>query len=510
MNMDWANLLHTNYEKEVAKCAMDTDLNLTGLKSIHHLIDFTVSMEGSELLRDWLLTEKPDLNTLHTRQRKVQELLSDQRFRERFLLAYYKSNEKRLHGNNLIAWLKTGIVNPNMKWHLLLSLTLCSSGWIFFIFFATGRISSIYWLICIALYFTVHIWKIYKIQIAMNDIQMLDDELTKIKPVLRFLEKYDYRNLPEIKRMCHPFLAVRPYPTKYLKTIKLYAAAIGLRMNPAMAIFLNIVMPWDLLFTYLIELEKKQLKSKIPIWMNSFYQIEALISLANFAYVNPHYTFPELLAIDPYAKVFSVQAMGHPLIPDDKKVRNNFSFETLGKVSIVTGSNMTGKSTFLKTVGINLRIAYAGGPVDAQRMSSNLFRLMTSIRISDSLAEEMSYFYVEVKRLKQILMALEEKSNQPIFFLIDEIFKGTNNAERYLGSKSYIKAISGKHGVGLVTTHDLKLNALGNHCSIISNQHFGDSINNGKLVFDYKLKHGPCTSTNALEILKNEGLPIDA
>jgi DNA mismatch repair ATPase MutS len=243
--------------------------------------------------------------------------------------------------------------------------------------------------------------------------------------------------------------------------------------------------------------------------MDAFYQIEALISLANFAHVNPHYTFPELIAVDPNTKVFSAEAMGHPLIADEKKVRNNFNFETLGNVSIITGSNMTGKSTFLRTVGINLRLAYAGGPVDAQRMTVCLFRVMSSIRISDSLAEEMSYFYAEVRRLKKILIALEEKDDQPVFFLIDEILKGTNNIERYLGSKPYIRAISGKHGVGLVTTHDLKLNKLAEHLALISNLHFGDAINNGKFVFDYKLRSGPSTSTNALKILESEGFPID-
>jgi hypothetical protein len=203
------------------------------------------------------MTEKPDLNTLQTRQKIVQDLLSDQRFRERFLLAYYKSTDKRLHGNNLTAWLKVGIVNSNMKWHLLLSLILCFSGWGLFFFFASGRIPSTYWLLCVTLYFTVYVWKMFKIQIAMDDIQMLDDELSKIKPVLKFLETYNYRNLPEAEKMCRPFRAVRSCPTKHLKKVKLYAAAIGLRMNPVMAIFLNSVMPWDLLFAYLIELKKK-------------------------------------------------------------------------------------------------------------------------------------------------------------------------------------------------------------------------------------------------------------
>ncbi len=508
MRMDWPNLLHANPEGTATHQPTDRDLNLTGPKSIHHLIDFTISTDGSRLLHDWLMAEHPDLKTLHARQKMVQELLITPRFRERFLLSYYRSAEKQICSTTLMAWLthKQGI--SGLIWYLRLSLILCGTGWILFYLFAAGLLPA-YWVFALFLYICLYTLKRSTIIAAMEEIQMLDDELTKLRPVLQFLETYDYHGLPETRKICRPLITPEAIPSKALRSVKLYASAIGLRMNPLMALFLNGVMPWDILFTYLIEKQKDQLNIKFPIWMASVYQLEALISLANFAYVNPHYSFPQLLATGSTAPVFRADSIGHPLIPDDKKVRNDFSFKKLGHVSIITGSNMTGKSTFLKTIGINLRLAYAGGPVDAKFMSTQLFSVMTCIQISDSLAEETSYFYAEVKRLKKILTAVENRSQTPVFFLIDEILKGTNNLERYLGSKPYINAVSESNGVGLITTHDLELYKLADHCPSISNHHFGDAINDGKFIFDYQIKPGVSTSTNALIILKNEGLPVD-
>ena len=171
---------------------------------------------------------------------------------------------------------------------------------------------------------------------------------------------------------------------------------------------------------------------------------------------------------------------------------------------------MSGKSTFLRTLGINQVLAFAGAPVNASKMKTGLLRLFTCIQVSDSLADGFSYFYAEVRRLKILLDLLKDDDPLPVFYLIDEIFRGTNNQERRIGSQSYLRALIRAKGSGVVSTHDLELAKLSDMHSNIINFHFRDDVREGKMHFDYQLRPGPSPSTNALKIMKNEGLPIDS
>jgi DNA mismatch repair ATPase MutS len=189
-------------------------------------------------------------------------------------------------------------------------------------------------------------------------------------------------------------------------------------------------------------------------------------------------------------------------------VNNDFRAASLGSIYIITGSNMAGKSSFLRTLGVNLALAYAGGPVFARAFETRLFRLYTSIRVADSVTDGFSYFYAEVRRLQGLLAALNGEDERPLFFLIDEIFRGTNNQERLIGSQSYVKALVGGNGVGLIATHDLELAKLADGSPQIRNFHFRDGVADGRMVFDYRLHPGPCPTTNALKIMALAGLPV--
>jgi DNA mismatch repair ATPase MutS len=141
-------------------------------------------------------------------------------------------------------------------------------------------------------------------------------------------------------------------------------------------------------------------------------------------------------------------------------------------------------------------------------MGTQLFRLFTSMRLTDSVTEGYSFFYAEVRRLKALLTELEQVAERPLFFLIDEIFRGTNNQERLLGSRAYVRALAGGHGVGFIATHDLELVKLADENALIHNYHFRDAVVDGRMVFDYKLHPGPCPTTNALKIMALAGLPL--
>jgi DNA mismatch repair ATPase MutS len=171
---------------------------------------------------------------------------------------------------------------------------------------------------------------------------------------------------------------------------------------------------------------------------------------------------------------------------------------------------MAGKSVFLKTVGVNLSLAYAGGPVNAQLLRTVPFRLFTSMGISDSVTDGISFFYAEVRRLRALLAELERDHPLPLLFCIDEIFRGTNNRERLIGSRAYLRALAGKHGLGFIATHDLELAKLAGELPQVVNFHFRDRVEDGRMVFDYILRPGPCPTTNALRIMQLEGLPVEA
>ena len=195
----------------------------------------------------------------------------------------------------------------------------------------------------------------------------------------------------------------------------------------------------------------------------------------DFAYLNPDYTFPIIADSEKEKILIDAKELGHPLIHDSKNVKNNFNIDGKGEIFIITGSNMSGKSTFLRTVGINICLAYSGAPVNADFLKINLFNLFSCIKVSDSVIDGISYFYAEVKRLKKLLDLLNANGGLPVFFLIDEIFKGTNNYERLIGSKSLIRTLSQKKGSGIVSTHDLELVKLAeeNNSFIVTGKQIG-------------------------------------
>jgi DNA mismatch repair ATPase MutS len=241
--------------------------------------------------------------------------------------------------------------------------------------------------------------------------------------------------------------------------------------------------------------------------LEAWYEIEALTSLANYSSSHPGHAFPELLPVNAQP-VLELTDLGHPLIHPGEVVTNDFILPGLGEIILITGSNMSGKSTFLRTVGAALVLAFAGSPVPARRMRTIPFRLFTSMNVTDSLSDGISFFYAEVRRLKALLDALEADHAFPLLFLIDEIFRGTNNRERQIGSWAYTRALAGRNGTGFLSTHDLELANLAGENSLIKNFHFRETIQDGKMVFDFKIHPGASPTTNALRIMALAGLPL--
>jgi hypothetical protein len=339
----------------------------------------------------------------------------------------------------------------------------------------------------------------------------LDGELDKFSALLLFLERYPLHKQPHLLEFCAPFRQPDCLPSSYLRRVKRVTAGIGVSSNPLIGLLLNVILPWNFTFAYLAGSLRGQAGDILERWLDTWSQLEALISLANFAYLNPRFCFAQVS--ENALPVFQAQALGHPLILAGQRVCNNFRLEGLGEIALITGSNMAGKSTFLKTVGINVCLAYAGGPVCAEQMSLRPFRMHTCMRISDSIADGFSYFYAEVRCLRSLLDKLRQPVDQegaaPLLYLIDEIFRGTNNRERLIGSQAYIRALIGANGIGWIATHDLELAHLAEKDRRAGNYHFRDEVRDGRLVFDFQIRPGPSPTTNALKIMQMEGLPVD-
>jgi DNA mismatch repair ATPase MutS len=342
---------------------------------------------------------------------------------------------------------------------------------------------------------------------AWGDVQELEQSLRRFGAVFKYLESRGCRSLPELNKICRPFLDARKRPSAELTRTGRIAAALGLRTNALLWLLVHALVPWDFFFTYRLEKLKKEIGDLLPLWLDTWSELEALNSLANFSWLNQHYSFPEIVSD---GKLFAGQKLGHPLLKPDRKICNDFELNDQNRIVILTGSNMAGKSTFLRSIGLNTCLAYAGAPVDAEHLRLSLFRLFTCIKVSDSVQDGLSYFYAEVRRLKLLLDAVKLRDELPVLFLIDEIFRGTNNRERHIGSEAFIRSLSNNgNALGLIATHDLELTKLADSISGISNFHFREEIGDGRMVFDYLLHQGPCPTTNALKIMQLEGLPVD-
>jgi len=287
-----------------------------------------------------------------------------------------------------------------------------------------------------------------------------------------------------------------------IKKLSFYLNQLDQRLNIFTAIF-NLLFLWDHIWVNKIHDWKKANAHSIASWFEAMGKFEALNSTATLVYNNPSWTFPEISA----EKEMKAESIGHPLINPQVMISNDFSSSTHQHIKIITGSNMGGKSTFLRTIGINSILAYAGTKVCAQKFELPYLQFYTSMRTKDDLSDNTSSFYAELKRLKLVLEAVQKDDN--VYFLLDEILKGTNTKDRHKGAKALILQLLKHKGAGLISTHDLELGNLEkDHPEQIENLCFEVETKGEELIFDYKIKKGVSQSFNATQLMKNIGIDL--
>jgi DNA mismatch repair ATPase MutS len=269
-------------------------------------------------------------------------------------------------------------------------------------------------------------------------------------------------------------------------------------------LFLNAFLLWDVRQIIALNKWKHKNRQQLPNWYQLIAEMEVLNSLAT-----THFNYPEWAIPDFSSEHFTLEAqnLGHPLIQQRQRISSDFSLKGQGKVALVTGSNMAGKSTFLRSLGVNIVLAQMGSPVCANGFIVSPNKLMSSMRIADNLAENTSTFYAELKKLKTIIEAVNR--HEPVFILLDEILRGTNSLDKHTGSEALIRQLIKHEAIAVLATHDVELAKLEKEFpGSLENYHFDVQVEGEELYFDYKLKHGVCTSLNASILMKKIGIEV--
>lgn len=509
MNLQWEGIPYKKSSDTDPGHIFAEDLNIGGHHSLLHLLDSSIYEGSIEKLKSWLLQTRPDASVIKRRQQQVKELIPLMMFRDRLQTEarYTQSHtpDKDWTMQDLLKWL----AKPSSKNFTLplVILSVLSAINITMALLALAGIIAPWVIIPFILYLSYYNLNSDKISGLFDASYQMDKLLGRFSRILSKVENFRFRRNSQVAALCKPVQDEGKKPSEYLKKVSRLASAASLQKNQVLWPLVNMVLPWDMYFARKLDILKPDLHPRLDKWLDVFYELEALNSLAGFADLHPDYTFPEIHS--DRNPVMESGQLGHPLIPAEQKVTNDFRVEENGALFLITGSNMAGKSTFLRTVGINLCLAFAGAPVNAHTFSTQTFRLFSSINVTDSLDDGFSHFYAEVRKLRSLMDELNRDEKVPLYFLVDEIYRGTNNKERYAGSKAFLKAVAGKNGVGMITTHDLELAALEEEIPLLHNRHFEETIENGKMSFEYKMRLGPCRSTNALKIMEMEGLPVE-
>jgi hypothetical protein len=478
------------------------DLDIFGRRSFFQSINRCVTAGGKSRLAAYLsAAAEPGL--IRERQAALAELSEQLEWRQQFracglahedqakyqqLLQQWLALPNHLHGRNQLYW----------------ALTLLP----FFNVLALALILPIYpvFLGLVVLIPSVLLLRRYFMQVneAIAQTQQAEKWLQTYAGLIDLVEKADFQTPLLQKRRSELAPQGEKNTSAVLRDLSYYLSQLQVRNNP-FAIFLNLIGLWDLQWLYKLEGWKSRWRDSLPQWFAALAEIDALGSLANAYHNNPAWTFPKIeTGID-----LEVQQLGHPLIPAGRRIGNDLKMQTQAQLKLLTGSNMAGKSTWLRTLGLNMVMAQAGSAVCAQALEMPPLYLFTGMRTQDDLSESTSSFYAELRRLKALVDRVDgpEKVNMDVFFLLDEILKGTNSRDRHAGSRALILQLLEAGAAGFIATHDLELTAMEDENPLqIENLCMEVDIQGEELHFDYTLKKGISQSFNATLLMKGLGL----
>jgi len=487
-------------EYEIPYHDFSLDLDVFGNASLFQMADRTSSLSGSQLLAAWFNNPLLEPEQILRRQKAVVELASLIKFRQFFRARGINVNEVKEDFLFIKKWKEQkNLFYPKRIFHILIYLfplvNALSIGLYAFDIIEGKILAAILFLslLLVGLYTK----KINKIHQNLSKRTAL---LRKYILMLQLVEKQDFSAplLRDIKANIHIDGVSASGAIKELSKI---LSALDTRLNVFAGILMNALFIWDIKQLWRMEKWKTQYAKALELWISSLAQIDALSSLANLSCNNPSWVLPEISA-KPY---WYFSEARHPLMDREKCVPNDFIVKGAPHIKVITGANMAGKSTYLRTIGSNLLLAMIGSVVNAKTMTFFPIQIVSSLRTTDSLLNNESYFYAEIKRLQMIVQRLKE--GERLFVLLDEILKGTNSKDKEEGSKALLKQLIHLQTVGIIATHDLSLGKLSEEFGQwIENQCFEVDIVNDQLSFDYKIRKGIAQNMNASFLLHKMGI----
>lgn len=477
------------------------DIDLFGDDSLFRYLNRTVTGAGRECLANWLAAPCLQKDAIIRRQEAVRELSDKIAWRQLFLAQGLNKPLGNDEIRSLREWLDEKDSFFSGRVLRILSFLLPGASVFILLIAAAGFVPLSFFLF---LFFI----NLFLVGFFLRKTNSLHDRITRKHLILSSYrqlidtiegEHFSSGILVEAReKICGRYHSASVEIRKLNSIIK----AFDSRLNLIAGFLLNGLLLWD--FHCIMRLEKWRRSEAcfLPVWLSSIGDIDAFVSLANYAYNNPDYAFPEPAE---NSVIIDAADLGHPLLDKGSRITNDFSVPDAGKVFIITGANMAGKSTFLRTVAVNLLLAMTGAPVCAGRMRFRVVRLFTSMRTTDSLSAHESYFYAELKRLKILKERLG--AGEEIFFILDEILKGTNSTDKSLGSQQFLRRIIGLGGTGMIATHDISLGELEKEFpEKIVNKCFEIEIEGENIRFDYLLRDGITVRMNAAVLMKQMGI----
>lgn len=477
-----------------------TDLDIFGKYSIYQLTNRTSTEFGKRYFSEWL-SQPADKATIASRQAAVKELgpLLDYR---QALQAHGRAGQKEdASTRHLFDWIKedstiyTSTFYKLAAWVMPLlsigSITLSSLGYV--------GIGVPFLVIVVNMVILGSVFNrakdIYLKTIGSNNALKAYEAQIRLTEVQAFSSPY-------LQQLRSRFVHDGAEASKIIKQLQFVLDNLHNRANLMYHIF-NLLFILDVYWLIQAEKWKENTKADIASWFETVGELECVSSLAAFHFAQPDYTFPEI-SDTPYT--IEGIGVGHPMIKAHNRVTNDFDFSGKGGICLITGSNMSGKSTFLRTVGVNAVLAQMGAPVCAKSFTVAPLQVFTSMRTQDDLEESVSSFYAELKRLKQLLGTIGQ--GLPVLFMVDEVLKGTNSEDRHKGAIALIRQLNKKEAFGFVSTHDIGLGKITNELAGVKNYSFNSIIEGDEIIFDYTLTEGICKSFNATKLMQKMGIEI--
>ncbi|MFT3847085.1 MAG: hypothetical protein QM725_18665 [Lacibacter sp.] len=509
INLQEIDVLHHKFthlpggnEFQPADHSYANDLDIFGKSSLYQYINRTTSQQGNQLMASWLLNSA-SATLIHQRQAAVKELEQNTEWRQQLQAFGLSKQITTATQNKIEQWLQQeNKFIDKLIWKAVRILLpfICISIIVLYAFdIVPSQWFNLSMLLFLAIAFGITKW-VMPLYLQLNKIA---SEIGTLKDSVEWIEKAVFKS-ELLKDLQSSFVNQRQQASISIHQLRKIFSRLDYRLNPVVFIPLNTILLWDLQQVLSLEKWKQTNRHNISNWFHSLAQFEVLSSIANLAANQPYWCYPEPAQHD---YVFLAKDLGHPLIEKEKLVTSSFSTNGNQQISLVTGSNMAGKSTFLRSVGTNIVLSHTGAPVCASSLTISPMRVISSMRISDNLEESTSTFYAELKKLKQIIEAVSK--HEHAFLLLDEILRGTNSKDRHTGSEALIKQLLRDKAAGIVATHDLELtNLAAVFPHNIHNYHFDAAIKNEELYFDYKLKEGICSSMNASLLMKKIGIEL--